>query len=297
LAREAELRAADATLRPLLLRKYALENEVTAMEAATKAAEDAAAAQKAIMDERYGLETQWLELIGDKATLRARELEKLDPSNRQLQQNIWDLQDAQEAAAKAAEAAAQAQQDYADALASARDVLSQAYERESSALQQTIDKFRGFADTIAEFRRGLFASDNPAVAFGAAQDQFLKTSRNAAFGNEPSLQAFVGDAQAYLDAAKNNAGSLLEYQRIVAQVAVASRRAESGANGVANEAQRQLDLMTEQVKGILDLNENVVSFGDALAAYTEVQAQGIPVISDTIAKVAGIPGAGSLPSC
>lgn len=51
--------------------------------------------QEQIAQERYGLETQLLQLQGDTAALRARELEQLDPSNRELQERIWLLQDEQ----------------------------------------------------------------------------------------------------------------------------------------------------------------------------------------------------------
>lgn len=46
-----------------------------------------------IASERYGLETQLLQLQGNTTELRRRELDKLDPSNRDLQQEIWRLED------------------------------------------------------------------------------------------------------------------------------------------------------------------------------------------------------------
>lgn len=289
--REAQLRAADPALRSLLQTKFALEDLTTAADAAAEAAQKAADTQKAISDEVKDLDRQWLELIGDTAKLRQMDLAALlSDDARTLQQKIWAYQDAKDAeaaatdaAAKAAEAAAAAQEEYANRLASARDVLSQAYERESSALQSTIEKFKGFADTIAEFRRGLFASDNPATAFAQTRATFQNTSRLASLGSEKAFGNFTGDAQAYLDAAKNQVGSQLEYQAIVAEVMKASLLAESGANGMASEAQRQLDLMTQQTEGILELNEKFVTFADALTAYTDVQSQEIPVFVDTVA--------------
>jgi len=49
--------------------------------------------KKAILDEAYGLETQKLQLLGKTTELRARELAKLDASNRALQEEIWLLED------------------------------------------------------------------------------------------------------------------------------------------------------------------------------------------------------------
>lgn len=53
-------------------------------------------AQRAIADERAGLERRLLELNGDTAALRALELQSLDESNRALQLRIWALEDEQE---------------------------------------------------------------------------------------------------------------------------------------------------------------------------------------------------------
>lgn len=82
--------------------------EAAAAQAAARAASEAAAARKerqrraaaaaqAIVDERLGLEGELLELQGNTAELRRRELEALDPTNRALQQMIWKLEDAKEA--------------------------------------------------------------------------------------------------------------------------------------------------------------------------------------------------------
>src|SRR5690606_16333351 len=59
-----------------------------------------------IAKERYNLETQLLQLMGDTDTLRARELVAIDESNRALQEHIWAMND-QAAAAQAASAAFQ----------------------------------------------------------------------------------------------------------------------------------------------------------------------------------------------
>lgn len=75
-------------------------------------------AAQAILQERLGLEGQLLQLMGDTAELRRRELERLDPSNRALQERIWALQAEQEAAtavATAIEAATRAAEDMVDA--------------------------------------------------------------------------------------------------------------------------------------------------------------------------------------
>lgn len=83
---------------------------VDSIESLREASEDAAAqleAQEAletqrIADEAFDLETRLLELQGDTAALRERELEALDPVNRAIQEQIYLLQDQADAAAAAA---------------------------------------------------------------------------------------------------------------------------------------------------------------------------------------------------
>jgi hypothetical protein len=289
IVREDELRAADESVRALLLHKYALEDQAKAAASAAQAAEALAAKQKAVADERYGLDTQWLQLIGDTATLRARELALLDPSNRALQEQIWAEQDrkaAMEAATKASEAAALAQAEsarmQAEAVERARNTLAQAYQRESSALQQTIDKMRGFAESIRDFRNGLTAQVNPAAGYGTARNDFLRTSNMAALGDEKALGSITNDAQKFLEIARDRASTALDYQRDYALVMSGLNKAEAGAGGLANAAERQLRAMEAQVKGIVDLNEKQVSFTEALNAYTAVTQQQAPMLTDTI---------------
>jgi len=105
LQREDELRSASSDLtRQYLLQIYAAEDLTAANEKL-----------KAIADERFGLEGRLLELQGDTAALRQRELDALDPANRALLQMIFNLGDAKTAADEFA-AAQQAMTDEIDGL-------------------------------------------------------------------------------------------------------------------------------------------------------------------------------------
>ncbi|MBU4609128.1 tape measure protein [Achromobacter sp. GG226] len=112
------------------------------------AQEQAAQAMQAIMQERLGLEGQLLQLMGDTAELRRRELERLDPSNRALQERIWALQAEQEAAtavATAIEAATRAAEEMVEAtwqlaVSAVQDAMSavtKAVQAERDAAQTT----------------------------------------------------------------------------------------------------------------------------------------------------------------
>jgi hypothetical protein len=96
----AELEALDPSNRALQQNIWALEDQAAAAEEAARATAELAAEQERIAAEQeriaaegFGLETEYLTLIGDTEALRARELEALDESNRALQQQIWAEED------------------------------------------------------------------------------------------------------------------------------------------------------------------------------------------------------------
>jgi TP901 family phage tail tape measure protein len=99
--RQIELDALDSSLVPLQQRIYQLQDEAEATAEAKRLADELAQQQEATARERSTLEAELLRLQGDTAALRALELAALDPTNRELQQRIWNLEDEQVATAAA----------------------------------------------------------------------------------------------------------------------------------------------------------------------------------------------------
>jgi hypothetical protein len=254
--------------------------------AAQKAAADEMAAKaRAIAQERYSLDTQYYQLIGDTVALRARELELLDPSNRSRQQEIWAIQDAMaanDAAAKARAEAIKATQDAIRADIDQRNDLIQSYNSQASAIGGLIDRFSGLAASIREFKAGLFGGSGN-LGYDAAKAEFQRTSRMAALGNESSLQSFTGSAQAFLSAARDNAGSLVDYQRAIGLVAGASDAAAKGADGVAQQAAQQLNILQAQAAELEALNAQSAAQIEALEKVSTVQANEVaPTLDDLL---------------
>jgi hypothetical protein len=191
LRRKMELEAMDESLRPLQQQIYA-EQDLAATRA--KAAEQTS--------QRRSLEIALLDAMGQTAAAtalrRKAELEAMDATLRPLQMQIYAWQDL-----------ATAQQTAADKVASAKEVLTQAYTREASALQDTAAKFKGFASSIADFRKGL-ASGVIGGSYDQTRARFENTATMAQFGNEASLEAFTGDATAFLEASRNRASSAVD---------------------------------------------------------------------------------------
>ncbi|WP_343625364.1 phage tail length tape measure family protein [Roseateles puraquae] len=184
----------------------------SAAEQAAQAAQAAAQAEAqrvaAIADQRAGLITRLLQAQGDTAGLRAQELAGLDASNRALLERIYAIEDekaAQAAAAQAAQEAAQAAQQ-----------LRQAW-------QSVTDSIFGEVARI----RGLVNGTSP-QSLANAQSQFAITTAQARAGDQEAAKLLPGLSQTLLQLAEAGAASLLDLQRIRAQVAASLEQTGTG---------------------------------------------------------------------
>lgn len=266
--RARELATLDPSNKALMRLIYARQDEIAAADAAAKAAEELAARQKAIADEAFGLQTQWLQAIGDEAALRARALAQLDPSNRALQQQIWAYEDAQKAAQ--AEIAARN-----DQIAAIQDT--------ASALQAAQSQWTDMAKTIREFRAGLFApSGGSGISLANARGDFDRTSRMASLGDMKSLQSFTGVSQTFLDAARENATSLVDYQRAIGLVAGAADAAAAGAEEIGRQTADQYAALMAQIVELQTLNTATTASVESLASVDDVQQNDVVPTLETV---------------
>ena len=152
--------------------RLAKEQEA-AQQAAQQAAEAAARRAAEIAQERYGLETQIMQLLGDTAGLRKREIEALDASNRALQEHIYAIEDARAAYEKSITAANDAYSvlessvgrergELQKALDAEREAISARYKLQQdghaaqiSAAQVAADKLRGIASALSGALRNM----------------------------------------------------------------------------------------------------------------------------------------------
>ena len=173
----------------------------------------------------------------------------------------------------AAEQAMQAQQDAVSAAQSAVDEaranLVQAYQRESSALQDTISKFDGFARSLREFRQSLLIKDeslSPEARYQAAASAFADISRRAQLGDVEAIDQLQSAAQDFLDASRDYYASSPEYQRDFQSVLAAVEGTEALSTRQADLARQQLTELQQMVAGFDVLDESVLSVRDAVAA-------------------------------
>jgi hypothetical protein len=141
-----------------------------------------------VLAERQDLERKLLELQGDTAALRALDLAKLDASNRALQQQVWAVQDAQDAA-KAAEQ------------------LRDAWMSVGTSIMDEVKRIRGLTGT------------DSTAGFAVLQGQFNAATAAARAGDQDMAKALPGISQALLKAAADAATSRQELDRVSAQTA------------------------------------------------------------------------------
>ena len=204
------LQELDPTNRALQEYAYALQDQQAAATAATQAAQETAQAEAAIAQERAGLMSQLWQLTGDTASIRAKALADLDPSNRALQEQIYAISDAQDAA-KAAQA------------------LADAWKTVGDSIMDEITRIRGLGTTGGATFASLQGQFNAAVAAAQGGDQ-------DAAKNLPEL------SKTLLDAAALAATSRQELARVQAQTAGALQSVYDmigsavGASGTATSA-------------------------------------------------------------
>lgn len=240
-AREMEaVKALDASLAPFLETLWK--------------AQDAADAAKLATD-RSNLFADLLDAQGRseeaKALRRANALAAIeDPIQKQYQQQIWAAEDA---AAK---------------VSAARDVLTQAYQREHDALQATKDKFAELSRSLRTFSNSLsatIAGSDLAGRYRTTRQAFLTTASLARLGDPDAMGRLQAEGEAFTAASRDYVSTGLDYLRDVGLVRAAVDEAADTADRQVSIAEQQLEALDASVQGLIQVNASVVSVRDAIA--------------------------------
>ena len=156
------------------------------------------------------------------------------------------------------------------AIADQRDRLSEAYNRESSALADTKSRFEALADSLGDYRSSLYsgpaAALSPEAAYLAAKAEFERVNTLAQGGNEDALGDLQATSEAYLEASRNYFASSAGYFADLEAVRAAVTAAESIAGEQVTIAQASLDALEASVEGLLEIRDEVGSVVEELAA-------------------------------
>lgn len=130
-----------------------------------------------------------------------------------------------------------------------------------------IEKFGPLGDSLRTFREELLGQGGNG-SFGALTARFRNTAGNAATGDADALAALQGDATAYLDAARLNAGSALEYQRALSEVLVGTDKGIFAADTQVQMAQLQIDAISNQTNVLQQMRTEIREANVQIAGNT-----------------------------
>ncbi len=245
------------------LRKLATEG-MTEAERAAWDYNEALRAEIAARDKQTDLERQLLELSGDTAELRRRELAALDPSNRALQQRIWAIEDEREA------------------VTAAHDLFRRAYQRDRDALQaqaatlqSTISAISSAVGMLNSTANELWGSVDSTRQLLAAQGMVYIERALAGMRAGASVTDYAG-LQDAIGAARNGITSgeyTSEFERRRDTKVLAGQLAEMGEI-----AGIQLSFEERQLKAVQTQIEQL----DALANTADELVNGTAALSDTV---------------
>lgn len=141
-----------------------------------------------VLSEREDLQRQLLEAEGDTGAVRALDLAKVDASNQALQQQVWAVQDAKDAASAASQ-------------------LADAWKSVGDSITDEINRIRGLSDTSSS------------ASFASLLGQFNAATTAARAGDQDAAKSLPSLSQSLLSAAADAATSRQELNRIQAQTA------------------------------------------------------------------------------
>jgi len=237
----------------LMVANAAEQAAASAQALAEAEAQAAAQRQAEVARQKSDLDIELAQALGDKtlalALSRERELAAIDESLRPQKLLIWSIQD------------------HAAKVSEARNVLAQSYQRERSELQQTASRLHNMADSLRNFRASIYSGADGTTR-NAALARLMITGGQAAAGNENAVSSLPGVTNAFLDASRNSASTLVQYRRDQALAASYVDKAIAGIDSQASAADRQIAALDKQVEGLLDLNDNVVTVDQAVKDLT-----------------------------
>ncbi|HBJ99744.1 MAG TPA: hypothetical protein DDZ62_07055 [Delftia acidovorans] len=239
------------------LRKLATEG----MSEAERAAWDyneALRAEIAARDKQADLERQLLELSGNTAELRRRELAAMDPSNRALQQRIWAIEEERAAVESAYELFRRAYQRDRDGL-----------QAQASTLQTSMGEIRSAMDMLGSAAEDLWGSLDSTRQMSAVRGMLYVEQALAGMRSGASVRDYA-DLQSAISAARSgiNSGTYpTDFERRRDALVLAGQLAdmEELAEVELSFEERQLKALQTQI----DALDKLASTADELLKGTE----------------------------
>ncbi len=202
------------------------------------------------------------------AARRAIALEGLDDYSQGVQKQIWAVQDATSAQKKSVD--------------TAKTNLQKAYDAETSAIQKVIDKTQAFVDSLKDMMDSLLTGELSPMSkiekFQYGKANLPNIEARAMAGDEKALT----DLQDFLSLAKELSPTKQAYGLEFGKVEEILGHAQTASQLALSMARSQLDVLKESVKGLLDVNDSVLSVADAIKAMQDALASGLLAVAGAV---------------
>ncbi|ABD25107.1 hypothetical protein Saro_0660 [Novosphingobium aromaticivorans DSM 12444] len=259
---------------------YALQQLTKEFEGLKKIFDEAGATAAEYADLEKLLNLQKQEAI-DKAAAEVRQ-KALEAVNDPLKLQIRIL----ELLGKGEDAVAAARiMELASLKSSLQPLQAMVYQLEDA--KAVIDQFGPLADDLRAYRKELLGgSTTMGLAYLAGQ--FRSTAASAAGGDATALGQLRSVSGQYLDAAKENAASALDYQRAVSEVLAAVDRGLFAADAQVDYAQAQIDAIENTANIMQSMKTELVTLqkqvadtsATTLKLWQRFEINGLPVNND-----------------
>lgn len=166
-----------------------------------------------------------------------------------------------------------------DAVDEATDLLTEAYDKEAEALENIIDKMKDFSESLADFRNTLITGDLSTKStfekYATAKAMYEDVSTRAATGDETAIGSFEKVASEFLKLSRDVNASGVNYTADYDRVLLETETLRKFTSTQVDVATASLDALKEQVKGMIKLDESVLSVTAAVVAlHTAMATEG-----------------------
>lgn len=211
------------------------------------ATEDLTKTEQEIADERTELQKKLEALTKSEATQLAEQRDAVADVNKALYDQVQAAQ----------------------AVVTAKDALSQAYQTESAAANTAIEKTKAWVSTLKGLNDSLSLSSQsiltPEQQYAEARRQFEQTLAAANAGDASAQGQLSAAEQAFLKASQVVNASDANYAADYARVIAANEEAAKWAAQQVDVQQASLDALQAQVQGLTTINSSVLTVAQAIA--------------------------------
>jgi tape measure domain-containing protein len=166
------------------------------------------------------------------------------------------------------------------AVEDARSNLTDSYNREKQALQDTKSKFDDFTKSLQDFHSSLLTGELSPLSntekYGTLSNNLDSTFQKAMSGDQEAIQAFQSVANEFLQFSQQYNASGDQYNADFQRVLDETAQLEEFTNAQSSVAQQQLDALDQQVQQLITINESVLTVAQAIDALNAALAAQTP---------------------